>query len=222
MANSQDQKFLEAFQSLPPERRKFLLDMLGQMPESGRAKIPGEITLDHSKRISEFLMEVLKATNAMQVVARLNETGKEYPAPVFVGWVEDSSRARTRLRMNEPAPSLLRAGDTEPSTTYDLCFCNDSDRPIERNWLIPDHVHQRKANELCLSQKSGVNYLRVIPIVVREADRRRRVGVLGAGFSKKPDDLDYVDEALRRWAQSEDRELVPYLQKNFELGGRVF
>jgi hypothetical protein len=57
---------------------------------------------------------------------------------------------------------------------------------------------------------------------VREADRRRRVGVLGVGFSKKPDDLEDVDEALRRWAQSEDRELVPYLKKNFELGGRVF
>jgi hypothetical protein len=155
----------------------------------------------------------------MQVVARLNETGKEEPAPVFIGWVENFSRARARLVRNDPHPALLRAGDTDSSTTYERCFRDGS---IERDWTRPEHVQERKSIELCLSQKTGVNYLRVIRIQVKEENTPcRGVGVLGAGFSTKPADLGKVDEILRTWAQSEDRELVPYLMKNFELGGRA-
>jgi hypothetical protein len=210
----------DVLEKLPLDDLKVLLDIADQLHGTVKAKIPGGITLDHYKRISEFLVEVRKVIDAMQVVARVNETDKEEPAPVFVGWVEDSARARIRLNSNDPAPGLLRAGDTEPSTTYELCFLNKSGRPLERDWTIPEHVYQRRANELCLSQKTGVNYLRVMPIVVSEHGRRRCVGVLGAGFSQRPDNMDEVDEALRAWAQSEERDLVPYLKKTFQLGGR--
>jgi hypothetical protein len=67
-----------------------------------------------------------------------------------------------------------------------------------------------------------VNYLLVIRIEVHEDEKQRRgVGVLGAGFDARPNDCGKVDEILRTWAQSDNRQLVPYLTKNFELGGRV-
>jgi hypothetical protein len=209
---------LEAFKNLPPDRQKILLEILSQSLEETKAKIPGEITLAHYGEINKLLLDVLNETHAMQVVARLNETGKEEPAPVFIGWVENAARARARLAQNDSAPGLLRAGDTASSTTYEKCFHNGS---IERDWLNPEHVQERKLVELCLSQKSGVNYLRVIRIEVTEGNTRRGVGVLGAGFPMRPDDCGKVDEILKAWAQSDRRELVPYLMKNFELGGRV-
>jgi hypothetical protein len=184
-----------------------------------KARIPGEISLVHYTRINEFLLKVLREANAMQVVARLNATGVEEPAPVFVGWVESTDRARTRLQSNDCHPTLLRAGDTEPSTTYEMCFRNGS---IERDWMDPSHVQQRKSNELRLSQKAGVNYLVVIRIEVDEKGKRRRgVGVLGAGFGKEPDNRDKIKALLRSWGQSEKHALVPYLKRNFELGGPV-
>lgn len=209
---------LEAFQGLPPDRQKILLDILSQSLGKTKAKIPGEISLAHYGEINKLLLDVLNETDAMQVVARLNETGKEEPAPVFIGWVESATRVRTRLARNDSAPALLRAGDRASSTTYERCFYEGS---IERDWMKPEHVQERKLVELCLSQKSGVNYLRVFRIEVAEGNACRGVGVLGVGFSTKPDNCGKVDEILRTWAQSDKRELVPYLTKNFELGGRV-
>jgi hypothetical protein len=221
MAKVEDitQLFLDAFQSLSPQGKQDLLDKLCRLPEKTRARIPGEISLAHYTETNKILLDVLNETNAMQVVARLNETGREEPAPVFIGWVENPARTRLRLGSNDPAPALLRAGDTASSTTYEKCFYNGS---VERDWTKPDHVQERRSNELCLSQKAGVNYLRVIRIeVTGENKHRRGVGVLGVGFSTKPEDLSKVDDVLRMWAQSDRRELVPYLVKNFELGGRV-
>ncbi len=184
-----------------------------------KAKIPGEISLAHYAEINKLLLGVLKETDAMQAVARLNETGKQEPAPVFVGWVENSKRARARLERNEPHPSLLRAGDRDSSTTYEKCF---SDGSVERDWMKPEHVQERRSNELCLSQKTGVNYLLVIRIEAGENGKRRRgVGVLGVGFDKKPDNVTTIEEILKKWAQSNSGGLVHYLTDHFELGGRV-
>jgi hypothetical protein len=221
MATDEDTKQLLVgiIEKLSLRDRQELLEMFYRMPAKTRAKIPGQISLTHYTEINRLLLEVLSDTNAMQVVARLNETGKEEPAPVFVGWVEDDKRARVRLQTNDSHPALLRAGDRDSSTTYEMCFCNGI---VERDWMNPNHVQQRKSIELCLSQKTGVNYLRVIRIEVSDENQQRLgVGVLGAGFSAKPDDLDKVDDILRSWAQSDKHDLVPYLTKNFELGGRV-
>ena len=220
MANIPDvQDVLEGFRRLPQGSQKTLLELLRQMPEKTKARIPGEISLAHYTETNKILLDVLNETNAMQVVARLNETGREEPAPVFIGWVENPARTRLRLGRNDPAPALLRAGDTASSTTYEKCFYNGN---VERDWTKPEHVQERRSNELCLSQKAGVNYLRIFRIEVADENKRRRgVGVLGVGFSTKPEQLDRVDEVLRIWAQSDRRELVPYLVRNFELGGRV-
>jgi hypothetical protein len=221
MATDEDTKQLLVgiIERLSLRERQALLDRFYQTPANTRAKIPGQISLTHYAEINKLLLEVLSDTKAMQVVARLNETGKEEPAPVFVGWVEDDKRARVRLQTNDSHPALLRAGDRDSSTTYEMCFCNGI---VERDWMNPNHVQQRKSIELCLSQKTGVNYLRVIRIEVSDENQQRLgVGVLGAGFSAKPDDLDKVDDILRSWAQSDKHDLVPYLTKNFELGGRV-
>ncbi len=209
---------LEGFRNLPQERQKVLLELLGQLPEKTKARIPGDISLTHYTEVSKILSDVLNETNAMQVVARLNETEREDPAPVFIGWVENPMRTRLRRGRNEPAPGLLRAGDTASSTTYEKCFYNGN---VERDWTNPEHVQERRSYELCLSQKTGVNYLRVIRIEVTDENKHRRgVGVLGVGFSTKPEDLSKVDDILRRWAHTDNRELVPYLVRNFELGGR--
>jgi hypothetical protein len=212
------QAFLQAIESLPAHVKRGLLDRLNQAAKTSRARIPGEISIAHYAEINQLLLDVLSETSAMQVVARLNETGKEEPAPVFVGWVENAARTRARLEKNDSAPALLRAGDRASSTTYERCFCEGS---IERDWMKPEHVQERKIVELCLSQKSGVNYLRVFRIEVRDGNTCRGVGVLGAGFSTRPDDGGKVDEILRAWAQTDKRQLVPYLRENFELGGRV-
>jgi len=221
MASTQDlAALLEALQRLPlADRQKIAQDLACQTPEKTKAKIPGEISLDHYTAIAELLSSALNETGAMQVVARLNETGKDNRAPVFIGWVENDLRARARLRRNDPHPALLRAGDTDSSTTYERCFLEGS---VERDWTRPDHVQERKSIELCLSQKTGVNYLRVLRIEVPDdGNQRRGVGVLGVGFSQKPADLAKIDDILRTWAQSDNRNLVPYLKKNFDLGGRV-
>jgi hypothetical protein len=217
----------ELLKRLRPEERRLLLNELSQMSDMSRV-IPGGITLDHYLDIRKLLLSVLRelkdlrGASARQVVLRLNETGKEEAAPVFVGWVEDSERIKTRLAGNSPEPGLLRFGDTSPSTTYERCFYNGGDL-FERDWMISRHFEERKGNELCLSQKAGVSYLRVIGVVVSERGERRCVGLLGAGFSKKPDSptLAEVDGILERWAHSEDRELVPYLKMTFVLGGRI-
>jgi len=221
MATEEDTKQLLAgiLDKLSLRDRQDLLDMLCRIPAKTRARIPGQISLTHYAEINKLLLQALSDVKAMQVVARLNETGKKEPAPVFVGWVEDEKRAQVRLLANESHPALLRAGDTDSSTTYEMCF---RDGVVERDWTNPSHVQERKNIELCLSQKTGVNYLRVIRIEVSDENKQRLgVGVLGAGFSGKPDDLDKVDHLLRSWAQTDEHELVPYLTKNFELGGRV-
>ncbi len=221
MATEEDtkQRLVGIFEKLSYRDRQDLLDMLCRATGETKARIPGEISLAHYTEIDKLLLAVLRDTNAMQVVARLNETGKGEPAPVFVGWVEDDKRARVRLQTNDSHPALLRAGDTDSSTTYERCFC---DGMVERDWTNPTHVQQRKSIELCLSQKTGVNYLRVIRIeVTGENKERLGVGVLGVGFSTKPDDLGKLDAILRSWAQSDQKDLVPYLTRNFELGGRV-
>ena len=212
------QAILQAIEDLPAQIKQGLLNRLNQAAKTSRARIPGEISIAHYAEINKLLLDVLSETSAMQVVARLNETGKEEPAPVFVGWVESAARMRARLEKNDSAPALLRAGDRASSTTYERCFYEGS---IERDWMKPEHVQERKIVELCLSQKSGVNYLRVFRIEVRDGNTCWGVGVLGAGFSTRPDDGGKVDEILRAWAQSGNRPLVPYLTKHFELGGRV-
>jgi hypothetical protein len=213
------QALLQALESLPAQAKRGLLDRLNQAAKTSRARIPGEISIAHYAEINQLLLDVLSETGAMQVVARLNETDKEEPAPVFVGWVENDERALARVQKNDSHPTLLRAGDTDPSTTYERCFLKGS---IERNWMDPSHVQERKRNELCLSQKTGVNYLLVIRIEVQENEKQRRgVGVLGAGFKTEPADPANVRGILRSWAQSEKHALVPYLRRNFELGGPV-
>jgi hypothetical protein len=201
------------FEKLIQEGQK----IVGQLPAKTKARIPGEITLAHYTETNKILLDVLNETNAMQVVARLNETGRKEPAPVFIGWVENDMRTRLRLSRNDPAPALLRAGDTASSNTYEKCFYNGN---FERDWTKPEHVQERRSNELCLSQKAGVNYLQVIRIEVADDNNHRLgVGVLGVGFSTKPEDPSKVDAILRKWAHTDNRELVPYLVRNFALGG---
>ena len=89
------QVFLEAFRSLSPQAKQDLLNQLCQLPEKTRARIPGEISLAHYADVNRLLLDLLDELNAMQVVARLNETAKEEPAPVFIGWVENTLRQRT-------------------------------------------------------------------------------------------------------------------------------
>src|SRR4030095_1115620 len=125
-----------------------------------------------------------------------------------------------RRDRNEPEPGLLRFGDTAPSTTYERCYCNQKNDAFVRNWNKSNHVRERRNEELCLSYKAGVNYLLVVQIIVKEADGARCVGVLGAGFSKEPDQLQRVEDLLKKWAQ-QNSPLVNFLQENFELGGRV-
>jgi len=213
------QVFLEAFRSLSPQSKQDLLNQLCQLPEKTRARIPGEISLAHYADINRLLLELLNEIGAMQVVARLNETEKEEPAPVFIGWVENIARQRTRLQKNDPHPALLRAGDTDSSTTYERCYCEGI---VERDWMKPEHVQERRSNELCLSQKTGVNYLLVVRIEVGEDGKPPRgVGVLGAGFEKRPDNFTTIEEILKKWAQTNSGGLVKYLTEHFELGGRV-
>jgi len=185
-----------------------------------KVKIPGGITAEDFLTISKHLRGVLKETNAKQVVLRLNETGKDEPAPVFVGWVEDPELTEERLEKNEPDPGLFRFADTTPSTTYDKCFRNGGD-PNERNWKLPSHLKERKPKELGQASKAGVNYLRFIGIIGGDGNARRCVGILSAGFSEKPDDftIEKVDKILKRWAQSSSSELVAFFKGTFELGG---
>ena len=67
-------------------------------------------------------------TYAKEIHVRLNESGKPFPLPIFVGWVESEDVRARREDWNHPDPGLQRFGDDIYSEIYGEAFryANDS------------------------------------------------------------------------------------------------
>jgi len=212
-----------------------------------KLKVPGGITVEDFMELRAILMRVLeemssrlKATRAQEaempkeVHVRLNETGKNYPYPIFVGWVEDKKLAEKRTSKNHPDPGLYRFGDDVLSNVYAEAFWSADQRNYfqDRNWEI--QMDDKRPGEKATDPKSGNFYQTCLGIVVDEGKRYRVVGTLVVGFPQKPRTrlIQGVHNVLRIWGRPpslhENRRQAPTFEsplltflKRYELGGRI-
>lgn len=184
-------------------------------------KIPGGITADDFMAMRNFLLEVRNQVGAKQVIMRLNRTGEEIPAPVFVSWVEDDAIAkrRTEKERNEPDPGLFRFGDSNYSVVYNQTISAGPGVLRERSWTRPyaEKSDQAKA----LVQEADLNYQRYIGIIVGDGKKRRCVGTLSVAFSDKPDARSRasIDQVLKNWALESRSPLVIFLRSHLAVSG---
>lgn len=182
-----------------------------------KGRIPGGITPEQFMQLREFLIKILDDSGAAVVNMRLNETGTAQIAPVFVGWVESKKMAKKREISNKPDTGLFRFADTIRSKEYtDTVLAKGSIR--ERDWRrqISEKDHDQKK----VLPTSGVNYQKLIGIMVRQRGGRRCVGSLNLGFESRPrpQAARQADKIMRYFATSPKSELIAFLKENFELG----
>jgi len=182
-----------------------------------KGSIPGGITPEQFMKIRQFLIKILDDSGAAVVNMRLNETGTAQIAPVFVGWVENKKLARKRESSNKPDTGLFRFADTIRSKEYtDTVLAKGSIR--ERDWRrqISEKDHDQKK----VLPTSGVNYQKLIGIMVARSGVRRCVGSLNLGFESRPrpQAARQAEKIMRYFATSPKSELIAFLKENFELG----
>src|SRR6185295_4824528 len=148
---------------------------------------------------------------------RLNETGTAQIAPVFVGWVESKKMARKRQLSNKPDTGLYRFADAMRSKEYtDTVLAKGAIR--ERDWRrqISEKDHDQKK----VLPTSGVNFQKLIGIMVQQKGVRRCVGSLNLGFEGKPSPgaARQAEKIMKYFATNPRSELIGFLKENFELG----
>jgi hypothetical protein len=196
----------------------------------GKRKIPEEITQDDFKDIRQHLETVLKEltsgkTDAMIVNMRLNKTGTEDPAPVFVGWVEDETLKKLRVKRKEKDPGSSRLKDTVPATEYTETL-KAKGVIQERDWCaLKDGratLAEKSPQQKALVPRAGLMYQRLIGIVVQDGSVSRSVGTMNLAFPKKPADqlIQNADNIMKTWATNQEKsKLIQFLRDNFQLGG---
>ena len=214
-----------------------------------KLKVPGGITVEDFMELRAILMRVLEEMSSRlkvmraqevdmpkEVHVRLNETGKDYAYPIFVGWVEDKKLAEKRTSKNHPDPGLYRFGDDVLSNVYADAF-KKADKPYPdyfqyRDWET--QMDDKRPGEKATDPKSGNLYQTCLGIVVDEGKRYRVVGTLVVGFPQKPRTrlIQGVHNVLRIWGRPpslhENRRQAPTFEsplltflKRYELGGRI-
>lgn len=199
-----------------------------------KPKIPGGITPDDFSRVRNLLLMILDELRVelekvrakpqemtREVHLRLNETGKSFPLPIFVGWVEDSHSRQKRMAINRPDPGLYRFGDDVLSEIYGEAFRFAFDKRKyfrDRNW--EEKLWEKRPAEKAVDPKAGNMYQTCLGIVVEEGNERRCVGTLVIGFLRKPRDsvIKAAQKVIGKWARDPNSALVRFL-KGFELGG---
>jgi hypothetical protein len=212
-----------------------------------KGKIPGSITPEDFMELRKILTRVLEDMGAQvksagalesempkEVHVRLNETGKDYPYPLFVGWVEDKKLAEKRSLKNHPDPGLYRFADDVLSNVYAEAFWSaDKGNYFQwRDWET--QMDDKRPAEKGTDPKSGNLYQTCLGIVVDEGKQYRVVGTLVVGFAAKPRAriIQSVHGTLRLWGRppslQETRRrtsvfespLLTFLMR-YELGGRI-
>lgn len=184
----------------------------------GKKNIHGDITSKDFETMRDHLLAILKDTGAAVVNMRLNETGRQDPAPVFVGWVEDETLRKRRRDRREPDPGFTRFGDTVAAKEYTETI---SAKGViqDRDWR--ERLHEKSPEQKALVPRAGVMDQKLIGIIAQEGNVRRCVGTLNLGFRKRPDAqaVQKAEKVMRHWAQDQNSKLVTFLKTNFQLGG---
>lgn len=154
-------------------------------------KIPGGITPEHFMRIRVLLKSILGelGTKAVFVTCRLNETGKEYPRPFFVGFVESQIAQNSRESKNRPDPGLFRFGDDLHTQIYADCIMGPKAGIIQTlTW--PDGLTREIFSKSLYLDGLTEKYRKNIAIRVGN----RYVGTLNGGFSELDPNADAIME----------------------------
>jgi hypothetical protein len=159
-----------------------------------------------------------------EIHVRLNESGKPFPLPIFVGWVEsDDVRAR-REEWNHPDPGLHRFGDDIYSEIYGEAFRYANDSTSRNHFRYRDweagEIYEKRAGEKATDPKAGNRFQTCLAIVAQG----RAVGTLVVGFQKKPplSLLGLTQSILRDWARGSarnERNALLIFLNDFDLGG---
>lgn len=182
-----------------------------------KGKIPGGITPEQFMEIRKHLLKILENSRAAVVNMRLNETGTVQFAPVFVGWVEEKSVAEKRASANIPDSGLFRFADSMRSKEYaDTVMANGT--IVERDWT--KQLSEKSGDQKKLLPVSGIQFQKLIGIMVDHDGGRRCIGALNLGFKAKPGGAEATnaDTIMTQNATTSSSELIRYLKDNFELG----
>lgn len=160
-------------------------------------------------------IEKVAGQNEVLVTCRLNETDKEYPAPVWYGWVESKALDQRSAHQGNPPDPLIGTANVSP--IYSRCLTHPQvDYVHEIDYSKPGRVGAEKtAQALRHDVDLGLNHRRFVAILAN----KRRVGTLTVGYTKPIADENKLRQTLINLAQKPTSPLVQYLQSNLRLGG---
>lgn len=182
-----------------------------------KGKIPGGITPEDFMEIRKHLLDILNNSGASAVNMRLNETGTEQFAPVFVGWVEEQSLSDKRAALNIPDSGLFRFADSIRSKEYsDTVLANGS--IVERDWTV--QLSEKSGDQKKLLPVSGITFQKFIGMMVQHNGAQRCIGALNLGFKGKPSAAvsAKAEKVMKDNAAEASSNLIKFLKDNFELG----
>jgi hypothetical protein len=184
-----------------------------------RANIPKDLAIDHQRGIARVLQPILdklERHGAGQIVVCMNETGKEEPAPRFVGYLLGKEVDDIRKKKGEPDPGYARFGGRPTSFMYEECLSRKG-RMLEVDRTKLDDQTKMKLTEEAQSLTRGITYLMLRAINVDG----RWAGLVGIGFQDKDKPKDGVKDEFNMVLTevATHSELVKYLEENFEAGG---
>ena len=174
------------------------------------------------KTLAEAVLPHIQEVSGEQqvlITSRLNQAGKEFPAPIWYAWVESPElRGMKGRKIKIDAIRSALIGGTHNSPIYSRCLTH-----TDRSYIHEvDYSKQgREGAEKTPDAKKfdnrlKINHRRFIAILANN----RRVGTLTLGFLKAPANDDAVNEQLRYFAQRDQSPLVQYLLKSgIKLGG---
>src|SRR4030095_6741993 len=216
--------------------------LIRYQPGRARPRVPSGIAPERFARITDILRSILRDMDTeigtelrkarrsdayhvtpKEIHVRLKDSGKPFPLPIFVGWVESEDVRARREDWNHPDPGLQRFGDDIYSEIYGEAFRYANDSTSRNHFRYRDweagEIYEKRAGEKATDPKCGNRFQTCLAIVAQG----RAVGTLVVGFQKNPplSLLGIAQRVLRDWARGSAKDqrnaLLNFLD-DFELG----